>query len=149
MDPYESGVLEKLSKPFHDKRIISARIVAVLRGKVNNRGLLLIKEKSRVLKKGDIIELITTDEVDASPGNLVNNVAYISFAEVTTGGVVIRGDEVVRERGVIGKVVGFDETHMPNHMNVVLCHEKIEDGSELCLSVEERINLRMNSEEVE
>jgi hypothetical protein len=148
MDPYKSGVLEKIWKPFHDKRIITSQVVAVLRGKIDNRELRLIKEKSRALIKGEIHELILTDEMNARPGDTVNNIAYVSFVEINAGGVLLSGDELVCERGVIGKVIGFDETHMPNHLNIVLSDKKMKDGTELGLSVDDQMNFRMNGDEI-
>jgi len=148
MDPYKSGVLEKIWKPFHDKRIMSAQVVAVLRGKIDNRELKLIKEKSRALRKDEISELILTDEMNARPGDTVNNIAYVAFVEINTGGVLLSGDELVCEKGVIGKVIGFDETHMPNHLNIVLSDKKMKDGTELGLSVGERVNFRMSGDEI-
>ena len=35
-------------------------------------------------------------------------------------GVVLRGDSVLVNGELIGSVLGFDESHAPNHMNIVL-----------------------------
>lgn len=58
---------------------------------------------------------MTTSEKNTAPGEVVNNVANLGFFEVNEGGVIIIGDNVYIEEKLIGKVIGFDDTHMPNH----------------------------------
>jgi len=105
-------------------RPVKARVVAVLRLELDDRKLQLIVQKSRALREGDIVEMAVTDEPGAAPGAEVNSVGYLGFVEITQGGVVLTGEEVSvtadGNRGVIGNVVGFDETHIPNHMNVIV-----------------------------
>jgi len=115
--------------------------VAVLNHKLTNRQLNLVKTPTRAIKRGEIHELIGTHE-DASPGSSVNNVWYIGFFEVTKGGIIVYGDEVYINEKKIGLVLGFDETHMPNHMNIVIKLEEPKTGAELGIRVGDRVVIR-------
>ena len=65
-------------------------------------------------------ELQLTDEADARPGTTVDRCAAIAFFEFKEGGLLVGGDTVIIAGKEIGTLVGFDETHMPNHLNIVL-----------------------------
>ena len=95
------------------------RLVAVLRPSRIDRGLQLMKERSRCIRAGDIHELILTDESQAAPGMRVDRVAYLGFAEFSEGGVIVAGDVLTIDDDVVGSVAGYDETHMPNHLNII------------------------------
>jgi len=95
------------------------RVVAVLRGTTEQRGLQITSYRSRAVPVGEIHELMITDE-DASLESTVNRVALLAFFEITSGGVVLIGDRVVAGEVDLGVVAGFDETHMPNHQNICL-----------------------------
>ena len=125
-------------KPYK-KRNVSGRIVVVLGSKLKDRGLRLIEVASRALREKEIHELIITDEVDAKPGGKVNRVAYLGFMEVQVGGVVYIGDKVVLNNRYVGMILGFDETHMPNHMNIVIGAKEFKSGAELKINVEDSI----------
>ncbi len=66
------------------------------------------------------LKLVTTDEVDAKPNKVVDRVGVIGFFEVCQGGSVAVGDPIFINDKKRGKVAGFDETHFPNHYNVVI-----------------------------
>jgi hypothetical protein len=117
-EPYE----QKKGKPtfYTEKRAVTGKIVALLHLRMDNRGLSLIQQASRAVRSGEIVEIITTDERTATRGSKVDRVAYIGFAEIETGGVILIGDSVTIGGERIGEVCGFDETHAPNHINVVI-----------------------------
>ena len=71
-------------------------------------------------KKYDIHEVIVTDESDVELGGEVNKIGYICFFEVSQGGHIILGDGLYIAGDLIGRVVGFDDIHMPNHMNIIV-----------------------------
>ena len=121
-EPYESGIVKK--DVFVKKRTITGEIVALTDLTLDSRGLQLIAPRSRALLKNEIHELIITDEMSASPGETVNNVIVVGFFEIKTGGIVVVGDTVTIGKIVIGEIAGFDVTHMPNHMNIVVKAEK-------------------------
>ncbi len=137
MDPYANGLIDK--NPFGAKRIIQSSVVAILQLELKGRGLKLIQPRSRVLKKNELHELIVTDEKVAKPGETVNNVAYIAFIEILKGGVMVVGDKVYWNNNLLGIVAGFDDTHMPNHQNIILYSPKISTGKELGIQVEDPV----------
>jgi len=113
-----------------------------LDGKLENRGLELIKPISRVFTKGTIIELIATDDDNAKPGNKVDNIAYIGFLELNNGGVVITGDELLWNGKTIGTIAGFDDTHMPNHQNTIVKVSKRISGKELGIKLNDELIIK-------
>lgn len=137
MDPYANGLIDK--NPFGAKRIIQSSVVAILQLELKGRGLKLIQPRSRVLKKNELHELMVTDEKVAKPGEAVNNVAYIAFIEILKGGVMVVGDKVYWNNNLLGIVAGFDDTHMPNHQNIILYSPKISTGKKLNIRLENKI----------
>jgi len=117
-EPYKSGRAGAVK--FVAKRPVVATVVVVLKGTIKNRGLLLIAPHSRCVREKEMFEFMVAEDEDAAPGKTVNIVRYLGFAEVTTGGSLLVGDSVLLDGRMLGKVLGFDETHMPNHQNVVL-----------------------------
>lgn len=141
MDPYVSRVLKK--SPYVNKKVVKGNIVVILGSIIEKRGLNLIIPHSRAVKKNGIHEIMTTSEKNAAPGEVVNNVAYVGFFEVNEGGVIVTGDDVYIEGKLIGKVIGFDDTHMPNHQNIVLYSLKNKTGPELNINLEDEILFKM------
>lgn len=137
MDPYTSGMIKK--SPYAQKKTIKGKLVAILDGTISKRGLNLITLPSRAIKKNEIHEVIVTEEEDAAPGKIVNSIAYVCFFEVEEGGVIVVEDEVYIGKKLIGKVVGFDDTHMPNHQNIILNASKMKTGVELKINLDEKI----------
>ena len=137
MDPYARALFKE--NPFNLKRSIECLVVAVLQARLDNRSLRLIPQISRVLKKNDIHELIFTDEKESRPETIVNRIAYIAFIEILKGGVMVVGDKVYWNNNLLGIVAGFDDTHMPNHQNIILYSPKISTGKELGIQVEDPV----------
>jgi len=106
---------------------------------VERRGLKLIPSYTRVLLVNEIHELIITDEKEAGPGKEVNSIGYLGFIEVKKGGVIAVGDRVSLEGKIIGKIAGFDETHMPNHQNIIIKSERKVTGAGLNAQLGNRI----------
>ncbi len=127
-DPYAAGKFS--SNPYAAKTDVSGSLTVVLRGKMEDRGLELIKPISRCIRRHDIHELILTDEPDAKPGSRVNRIAYLGFAAIADGGVIVAGDRVYLAGRMVGTLAGFDETHMPNHLNIVIRTDRLADGVE-------------------
>ncbi len=118
MEPYQSGIAAKVS--YTAKRTVTAKIVAVLKGTLEDRGLKIIFPRSRAVPKHDVIELITTTQKQCKPGDRVDRVTYIGFAEIQTSGVLRVSDWVIFKGEPRWTIVGFDETHYPNHLNVIM-----------------------------
>jgi len=120
-------------------RPVTGTVVAVLAGSLSDRGLQLIPQPSRVLCQGEVHELIFTDE-DVRPGMTVNRITYLGFFEVKQGGVAVVGDDV-RVGGVVGQLAGFDETHAPNHLNLVLRGTGAVTGAAMRFSLGDRVTI--------
>lgn len=138
-DPYKSGMFQ--GNPYFDKRTVESSLCVILDGRFEQRGLQLIPQMSRALKKNEVHELIISDEEGISPGSRVDKIAYIGFTEIETGGVIIKGDEVLCDGMLIGTIAGFDETHMPNHQNIVISGER-KSGADRALQLGSRISFR-------
>jgi len=138
-DPYKMKLTSKTF--FHSKKEIKSSVSVVLKGSLNNRGLSLINPISRAYKKHDIIELIATDEATAAPGSTVNSITYIAFVEILNSGVILVGDPVLHNGKEIGKIAGYDDTHLPNHQNVIVKVTEMKSGEELNLKVDDEIIL--------
>lgn len=119
--------------PYVAKSEVVGRVVAVLRGVTDQRGLYLTAFRSRAVPAGQIHELMITDE-STDVETTVNRVALIAFFEVLDGGVILLDDQVTIGDRVVGSVAGFDETHMPNHQNICLRGE-LSDGESLGIAV--------------
>ena len=133
-DPHKEGSVDRTH--YARKTELSARLFAVLDWRTEDRGMKLIPQLSRAVRRGDVLELVCTDQKDTGPGSKVNRVTYVGFVEVAETGLLLCGDTVsVREESV-GRIAGFDETHMPNHLNVVLHSEQPGTGREMDLSLD-------------
>ncbi|WP_137285914.1 DUF6917 domain-containing protein [Halorussus salinisoli] len=130
MDPYEN-LLDK--NPYDDgnKRAVTGEIVVVLDVMYDDRGLEFITPMSRALPRGEIHELILTDEPNPREHMGVDRGAVVGFVEIAQGGVTAVGDEVSVGERSLGTLVGFDETHMPNHQNIVLSTDDCRSGADL------------------
>jgi len=140
-DPYATGKFT--DNPYACKSDVLGNLVVALQGRLATRGLLLITPPSRCVCRHQIHELILTDELEAAPGSVVNQIAYLGFFEVSEGGVLLRGDEVRLEGRLLGTVAGFDETHMPNHLNIVIHTPELRTGVEPAALPGQRICFRM------
>jgi hypothetical protein len=114
---------------YGDRRPVIGEIVALLHITFEDRNLELIPARSRGLRKNEIHELMITDEENAGPGGGADRVSAIAFFEVLEGGLAVVGDKVSIEGKPLGRVAGYDLTHMPNHMNVLVKAESLDAGA--------------------
>jgi hypothetical protein len=135
-DPYKKGMFK--ANPYAKKKPLKGNLVVVLDGKYEERGLQLIPQASRCLIADEVHEMILTDE-NKKPGDTVNKIAYIGFFAVKESTVIIVGDEVKINRQLIGKIAGFDETHMPNHYNIVIHGTDRISGNERNLDLNDEV----------
>lgn len=140
IDPYKRNLVN--STFYHAKKDIVCEVVVVLDGKLENRELHLISPISRAFSEGTIIELIATDETEAKPGEVVNNIAYIAFVELKNSGVLLNGDPVIWNEKIIGSICGYDDTHMPNHQNTIISVAERIPGKELGLKIGDKIIIK-------
>jgi hypothetical protein len=135
LDPHVEGVLDT-DDPYRAKRPVEGRLVCVLDARSERRGMQLTAHPSRAVPAGEIHEVALTDEASAAPGARVDRVAYLGFAEIVRGGVILVGDRVTVGEQEVGRVVGFDETHFPNHLNILLYAPRRDTGGGLGLQLE-------------
>lgn len=140
IDPYKAGLFTK--NPYAKKSVIEGNLVVVLDGKMEKRGLQLINPISRCLTRYEIHELILTDEENAGPGSKVDKISYLGFFEVEKGSVLVAGDKVFLQDKFIGEIAGFDETHMPNHLNIVIKTDARLTGIELEAQIGDKLVFR-------
>ena len=122
--PYDPNLITP--SVYGDRRPVTGEIVALLHVTFDERGLKLIQSRSRALVKEEIHELMITDEEEAAPGGGADRVSAIAFFEVKNGGLIVVGDRVTLNDDLLGAVAGYDMTHMPNHMNVLLKADSLE-----------------------
>lgn len=135
-DPYANKKVN--SNIYALKKNIIGNLVVVMGTRINDRGLKLIVQPSRAVLINEIHEVIITSEKPDN-GGVINKIAYIGFVEIKSGGVILVGDKVFAEDQHLGYVVGFDETHYPNHLNIVLKSSKRSTGVELGLQLDNKI----------
>jgi hypothetical protein len=139
-DPYAAKLVRR---DFYRSKVdITASIVVVLDGMLENRGLQLITPISRAFPKGAILELIGTDDADASPGAAVNAIAYLGFIELNNGGVLLAGDDVYWNGTLLGTIAGYDDTHMPNHQNTIVRMASRAPGKTLGMKLRDEIVIK-------
>lgn len=116
---------------YAERKEVVGEVVTVLDAKADSRGLWLIATYSRALTRYSIHELILTDEAEPKLGEAVNRIAYLCFFEVSDGGVILVGDKLYLSDRLIGTIKGFDETHLPNHLNIIVYAANRQTGKEL------------------
>ncbi len=117
---------------------IGGRLVVVLRGYIAGRGLELIPYACHPVRGGEVHELLLTAE-NAGPGSTVNAIAALGFMEFLQSGMLRTGDEMRIDGRPVGRLAGYDYTHMPNHMNIVLTNPAPSCGEDLGLEPEARV----------
>ncbi len=115
-----------------EKKPVVFSVSAVMGHRRNDRNLVLSKWKSRCVKAGEIHEILSAADFSGDSSQVLNNFAYLGFFEVLTGGVLEVGDNIAG-KSVSGEIIGFDEAHMPNHLNILLRCKGDKTGEELGL----------------
>ena len=138
-DPHEEGRVSR--DHYYRKTEVRGRMFAILDWAVNDRGLNLMPHISRAVRRGDILELITTEEEGKRSGVIVDQIATLGFVEVTEAGLLLNGDTLSIDKEDIGEVIGFDETHMPNHLNVVIRVANRRTGKEAEIKLDATVKL--------
>ena len=115
--------------------------VAVMRHRRNDRGMRRAGWRTRCIRAGEIHEFILCVPGD-DPEQPMDDVSYLGFAEISKGGVVAVGDELWTGDRLVGTVHGFDETHFPNHYNILIATDHLVTGEELGLGLDEEVAVR-------
>ncbi len=138
-DPYKTGKWGGKRPYTVNRTTMEGRVVAVLTSRVEERGLQLIHPWTRCIRAGELHELLLTDDPEAQPGGSCDPIAAIAFVEITRAGLLVGGDKVFIGGKEIGAVVGYDETHMPNHQNILLRAAARQTGQEMGLKGDDRV----------
>lgn len=113
---------------------VRTSLVRLLFHETVGRGMRLAPAGSACISRGEIHELVvTTDDTDRA-GAVVDHVAYVGFIEFLDPAMLTRGDTFWVGDRLLGEFAGYDESHMPNHLNLVLRGE--------CLVTAEDLDLR-------
>lgn len=143
VEPHAGGVLDN-DFPYTDKRTVEGHLVCVLGARADDRGLELTVHPSRAVLCHEIHEILMVEDPEAAPTRTVRRVAYAGCVEIARGGMILIHDRVVVAGRDIGTVVGFDETHLPNHMNIaVLASGELRNGEELELEIDDSVSFVM------
>ena len=143
-DPYAAGLVEL--KAFPRKRDVVGQMVVVSRNRIEGRQLEVIAPRTRCVNRFEVHELIVTDE-EVRPGGTVENVAYWGFFETEQSGVLQIGDLVEVGGRVLARVAGFDLSHAPNHLNIILRAESRATGLEQDFKIGDRVVFRLDPTE--
>lgn len=74
---------------------------------------------TRCVRAGEIHEFVKVPDV-ADASDQYRGAAYVGFAEFRNAAVIHVGQGLWINETLVGKIVGFDETHLPNHMNILI-----------------------------
>jgi hypothetical protein len=121
------------------KRVVRGALVKVLTHHRTDRGMRLEDHAARCVRRGEVHELVSTDQWDPRPGARIDRVGFLGFAELVCGGVIDRGDLVSIGDTPVGTVLGFDACHLPNHYNILIHTTRPVSGRDLRLSPETRV----------
>lgn len=129
-DPFATG---EMGVPAILRSTFGGHFVGVMDLARDDRGFSLIAAPTRCIRRGDVHELIVTDEPGAAPGTTVQRCRFLGFVAFDDAGVLVRGDAVEIDGRTVGLVAGFDECHFPNHLNIVLHAADARTGIQLGL----------------
>ncbi|MER5865535.1 Gfo/Idh/MocA family oxidoreductase [Kitasatospora sp. NPDC002040] len=115
------------------KQDVSAKLVKLLFHRRDDRGMTQSPWATRCIRAGEVHELVTTTDRPTAPGDRVDAVGFLGFAEFATATVLEQGDQLWLDERLVGEVVGFDECHFPNHYNVLIHTDRLLTAEDLDL----------------
>jgi hypothetical protein len=119
----QPGTDQAIERPQHslfsEKRSVSGRWVAIMDHARSDRAMTLSPFRTRCLRQGEIHEVLLC-AAGTRRDEPIDYVTYLGFGEIASGGVVEVGDTLYHGQQPLGVVLGFDETHVPNHYNIVV-----------------------------
>ena len=126
-----SGAINHGSGQRPSKLVLRGQLVKAMFHTRQDRGMRLTEFESRCVPKGEMHELVSTDQVDALPGDRIDRVGFIGFMEARNAGVIERGDRFFIGGQLIGTVLGFDDCHFPNHYNILIASERLQTAADI------------------
>jgi hypothetical protein len=136
-DPYKDNLGPRAV--FAKKTTVRARLVVVLDGRLPKRGLELIAQETRGVRVGEVHELIASIQPGIGANSIVDPICYLGFIEILSAGVICAGDELRVAGRLVGRLAGFDYTHMPNHMNIVIATAADRSGMEHAFELDQEV----------
>lgn len=124
-DPYAAGLVSRHLRIIKDP--LPARATGILTNVSYGRRMPLIPSSSRAVRLHDIHELVCTQQACA-PGQTVDDVGYLAFIVIEESGVLAVGDLVHVDDTLFGTILGFNEVHAPNHINIIVQVETLCSG---------------------
>lgn len=144
-DPYKDLSIKHPPNPCYSKIPVIGTVNTLLHANNDRRALEISPYPSRAFQKYEVHELIITPEMDAGPNSVVNNVIYFCFFEMDNSGVLWVGDSVEVDGVEIGTLAGYDFTHLPNHMNIIVKSDHfLKTGKEAGSSLGSKIKFTFN-----
>lgn len=108
---------------------VKIKILAVMDHERKDRIFKIEDYQTRCVKKHEMHELIIVDNALKGEG-----AHYIGFIEILSSGVICKGMNIKFGNKYIGKIIGFDYRHMPNHINIIIESENKKTGIRMGLS---------------
>ena len=133
--------MKKTDSIFSEKRTLIGKFVAVMNFYKLDRGINITEFRTRCLLKNEIHEFILCSE-DTDPNKPIDNVFYLGFGEFTEGGVMEIGDTLYLSGKLLGTILGFDETHFPNHYNIIIKTSHLQTGMEMGIKAEDEFSIQ-------
>ncbi|MEV7540885.1 DUF6917 domain-containing protein, partial [Pseudarthrobacter oxydans] len=104
---------------------VNTSVVRLLFHETDARGMRLSHHGSACVRRGEIHELVVTTDATDSAGSIIDRIGYIGFIEFTEPAMLTRGDTFWYGNIPLGEFAGYDESHMPNHLNLILRHSHL------------------------
>ena len=116
--------------------VIASRFVAVMAMQIANRGMIASQFHTRCVQQGEVHELVCLYEDNQGRIDL-NDAWYLGFIEFCQSCVLAKGMRVEINGECVGRLVAFDMTHAPNHLNILLAHPSPRTGREKNIQIGE------------
>lgn len=123
MDPYQSPKKAKIKK-----MDLIGKLITVHGTIRENRKIEPMIQRTRVVNKGEAHELLIGKNY--KKGEMIEDTAYIGFVEFLETGLLKQGDKLYIRWQEVGRIIGFDDTHMPNHLNIIIGSPEFKPGIE-------------------
>jgi hypothetical protein len=123
------------------KIAVQGRVVKLLSHRCDRRQLRL-DFGSRCVRAGDVHEMITTTDPHIKLGETIDAVGFLAFVEITSAGVIEFGDSVEVGGRRVGAVIGFDGSHWPNHLNIIIRAPRIVTAPDMDLELLEAVRFQ-------
>lgn len=127
MEPY----LDNTTKSIIYKTPVVSSLCSVHGTRRKNRTLKPMVQKTRCIEQGSIHEIIIVEEQKLKEEGVIQDTAYIGFSQFLNGGLLECGDTVYLNNMLLGELAGFDDTHMPNHLNILISRADLTTGMDL------------------